>query len=155
MPAAEPTTPGDVITRYALPLIAIGPIAGFIGGQLFGVNMVFATYKPGLISGITGAITGFVLGLVSVIVVALTTVTFVAAAPPKVTLVAPVKSVPVSVTLVPPRVTPLTGEIPVIVGGGGATLRAIVLGLRSRLLPAASSCTWKVKLVVAPAFGAV
>ena len=38
---------------------------------------------------------------------------------------------------------------------GGTICRVMVLALRSRLLPGASSCTWKVKLVVAPAFGAV
>ena len=43
-------------------------------------------------------------------VVALTIVTAVAATPPKVTLVAPVKSVPVIVTNCPPVLGPLLGE---------------------------------------------
>ena len=38
--------------------------------------------------------------------------------PPKWTDVAPVKSVPVMVTLVPPAVAPMFGETPVIVGAG-------------------------------------
>ena len=31
--AAEQTTPGDIITRYAMPLLAIGPVASFIGRE--------------------------------------------------------------------------------------------------------------------------
>jgi hypothetical protein len=34
--AADPSTPGDIATRFAIPLIAIGPVASFIGGQVFG-----------------------------------------------------------------------------------------------------------------------
>ncbi|MNQ66367.1 hypothetical protein D3C85_808580 [compost metagenome] len=55
-------------------------------------------------------------GVVAVIWVALSTVTPDADAPPKVTAVAPVKFVPVMVTLVPPPVGPLFGEIDVTVG---------------------------------------
>ena len=58
-------------------------------------------------------------GVVAVIDVALTTVTPVAATLPMVTLVAPVKLVPVIVTAVPPRVVPLGGLIAVTVGAGG------------------------------------
>ena len=57
-------------------------------------------------------------GVVAVIVVELTTMTFVAAAPPMVTAVAPVRLVPVIVTLVPPSVGPVAGEMPVTVGAG-------------------------------------
>ena len=49
--------------------------------------------------------------------VALTTETLVAAVPPMVTAVAPVRLVPVIVTLVPPRGVPLVGEMAVTVGG--------------------------------------
>ena len=48
--------------------------------------------------------------------VALTTVTLVAAVVPKSTVVAPVKPVPVMVTNVPPAAGPLLGLIPVTVG---------------------------------------
>jgi hypothetical protein len=41
----------------------------------------------------------------------------VAATPPNVTRVAPVKDVPVIVTLVPPAVLPVNGEMLVIFGG--------------------------------------
>ena len=49
-------------------------------------------------------------------VVALTTVSFEPAKPPKVTAVAPRKPVPVMVTLVPPDVGPAEGEREVTVG---------------------------------------
>jgi hypothetical protein len=48
-------------------------------------------------------------GVVAVIEVALTTTTFVAAAPPMVTLVAPVKPVPEIVIDWPPAVEPVDG----------------------------------------------
>ena len=61
-------------------------------------------------------------GVVQVMVVALTTTLFVTAVPPKVTPVAPVKPVPVSVTAVPPAMLPALGATLVSVGGdGGAT----------------------------------
>jgi hypothetical protein len=62
--ATEQTTPGDIVTRYAVPLLAIGPVASFIGGQVFGISVIFATYKPSLMSGLGMAITSFVMGLV-------------------------------------------------------------------------------------------
>ena len=56
-------------------------------------------------------------GVIQVIVVLFTMLRFVAAIPPNVTEVAPVKDVPVIVTLVPPSVLPDDGEMPVIFGG--------------------------------------
>jgi hypothetical protein len=50
------------------------------------------------------------------IVVGLSTVNVLAAVPPKVTEVAPVKPVPVIVTAVPPLEDPVAGEIPENVG---------------------------------------
>ena len=50
-------------------------------------------------------------GMVAVIEVALATVTLVAATPPMLTAVAPVKSVPVMVIAVPPDVEPLNGRV--------------------------------------------
>lgn len=69
--AAESATPGDLITRYALPLLVLGPIAGFIGGQLFGYGALGVTYRPGLMSGLTTALIGVVMGVISVIVISL------------------------------------------------------------------------------------
>ena len=56
-------------------------------------------------------------GVIQVIVVLFTTLIVVAATPPNVTKVAPVKDVPVIVTLVPPAVLPNDGEMPLIFGG--------------------------------------
>ena len=56
-------------------------------------------------------------GVIQVIVVLFTTLIFVAAIPPNVTDVAPIKDVPVIVTLVPPSVLPDDGEMPVMLGG--------------------------------------
>ena len=55
-------------------------------------------------------------GLSAVIVVLLTTVTFVAAVAPKSTTVGPVKPVPVIITNVPPASGPLVGLTPVTTG---------------------------------------
>ena len=55
-------------------------------------------------------------GVVAVREVVLTTVTFVAGVPPKVTPVAPVKFVPVIVTEVPPSVVPVAGDTEEIEG---------------------------------------
>ncbi len=56
-------------------------------------------------------------GVIQVIVLLFTTLREVAANPLNVTKVAPVKDVPVIVTLVPPAVLPVNGEILVITGG--------------------------------------
>ena len=59
-------------------------------------------------------------GEVTVRPVALTPVIPVPGVEPKSTAVAPVKLVPVSVTVVPPAVGPLEGLTPVTVGSAGA-----------------------------------
>ena len=56
-------------------------------------------------------------GVTQVIVVLFTTLREVADNPPNVTEVAPVKDVPVIVTLVPPSVLPDDAEMPIILGG--------------------------------------
>ena len=56
-------------------------------------------------------------GAVAVMLVALLTVKLVAGVPPKLTAVAPVKFVPVIVTIVAPAAGPLVGEMLVTVGG--------------------------------------
>ena len=69
---------------------------------------------PGVVTK-TLAVPAVPAGVVTVIEVSLTKVK-VAAAPPIVTAVAPVKPVPVMVMLVPPATGPLVGEILVTVG---------------------------------------
>ena len=56
-------------------------------------------------------------GVIQDIVVLFTTLIVVAAIPPNVTKVAPVKFVPVIVTLVPPVLIPDDGEMSVMLGG--------------------------------------
>ena len=63
-------------------------------------------------------------GVTAVIEVASTTTTLVAATPPIVTLLAPVKVVPVMVIAVPPAVIPLDGLTLAIVGAGATNVNA-------------------------------
>lgn len=69
--ASESTAPKDLILTYALPLVAIGPVASFIGGQLFGYSALFVTIRPGLFDGLMSAIFTFVMSLVSVVILSL------------------------------------------------------------------------------------
>jgi hypothetical protein len=69
--AGEAATPRDLITRYALPLIVLSALAGFIGMQLFGLTFMGITIRPGLMGGLTTTLLQIVLGVVAVVVVAL------------------------------------------------------------------------------------
>lgn len=69
--AGEASTIGDIYRAHVLPLAAIGPVAGLIGGQLFGVGAFGITYRPSLLAGIGGALFGYVASLVAVYVLAL------------------------------------------------------------------------------------
>ena len=80
---------------------------------------MFAAFVPPGVVISTLTVPAVRAGVVQVMVVELTTLTFVAAVPPKVTLVAPVRFVPVMVTLVPPEVLPLGGEMELTAGAGG------------------------------------
>lgn len=64
--ATETDQPMSVFLRYALPLIALGPIAGFIGGQVFGIGGFGINIRIGLMTGLTMAIVGLVLAMASV-----------------------------------------------------------------------------------------
>ena len=66
--AGETTSQSDILMKYVLPLAALGPIASFIGGQVFGYGAFGFSYRPGLIAGLTTAIISFVLSLVSLFV---------------------------------------------------------------------------------------
>ncbi|MFM9977035.1 MAG: Yip1 family protein [Sphingomonadaceae bacterium] len=68
---AEATTIGDIYRAHVLPLAAIGPVAGFIGGQLFGMGAFGITYKPPLLAAVGGALFGYVASLVTVYLLAL------------------------------------------------------------------------------------
>ena len=77
--------------------------------------MLAALVPLGVVT-ITLAVPAVPAGVVAVMLVEVTTTTFVAATPPMVTAVAPVKSIPVMVMVVPPAVEPLVGEILVTLG---------------------------------------
>ena len=69
--ATEPSSPGELITRWAVPLAAIGPLATFLHGQLFGYGALGISYHPGLMGGLSTLLVTYILGLVSVVVLAL------------------------------------------------------------------------------------
>ena len=66
--AGESTEPMKLLASYVVPLALIGPIAGLIGMQIFGINVVFATIRPSFASSLTLAVTQFVLTIVGVFV---------------------------------------------------------------------------------------
>jgi hypothetical protein len=68
---AEPATVGSVFIPYALILAAIGPLAGLIGGQIFGINLGLFSWTPPLGTAIGMAVLGYVVSLVMVFVAAL------------------------------------------------------------------------------------
>ena len=76
-----------------------------------------ALVPPGVVT-VTSTVPAAPAGLVAVTWPALSTLNE-AALPPKLTSVAPVKSVPAMVTEVPPAVDPLLGETPLTTGAGG------------------------------------
>jgi hypothetical protein len=67
---AETQSQSDILKGYVLPLAAIGPVAGLIGGQVFGYGALFVSFRPSLMSGLVTAILGFVLTIVGVFVLA-------------------------------------------------------------------------------------
>lgn len=69
--AADDTPTRDVFLSYILPLAVIGPVAGFIGGQVFGYGALGFSYKPGLMTAIVTGVIGFVLALVNFLALAL------------------------------------------------------------------------------------
>ena len=69
--AAESATPADLMRGWAVPLAAIGPVAGFIHGQLFGFGALGISYRPGIVAGLSTLVVSYILGLVGVVVLAL------------------------------------------------------------------------------------
>ena len=64
---AEPLNQSELLIGYILPLAAIGPIARFIGFSIFGIGGLF---RISIGSGISMAITSFVLAVIGVFVLA-------------------------------------------------------------------------------------
>ncbi|MCB2067599.1 MAG: YIP1 family protein [Erythrobacter sp.] len=68
--ATETDQPMQVFLRYALPLIIIGPVASFIGMQVFGLGAMGVSVRIGLVPGITIAVVSLVMAMVSLWVMA-------------------------------------------------------------------------------------
>src|SRR3546814_14025696 len=56
---------------YVLVLAAIGPLAGLIGGQVFGFRFLAVTFRPPLGGAIVSALMSYVLTLAAIYIVAL------------------------------------------------------------------------------------
>jgi hypothetical protein len=67
--AGETDSVRQVFTGYVVPLVAIGPLAALIGGQLFGYGALGFSYHPSLTFSLTTAITTYVLGLASIFLI--------------------------------------------------------------------------------------
>ena len=94
-----------VICVVDVPSVATRPVgAGMTYVNAFGLLPV-----PPMVVAVTICAPAFPIGVIAVIVVEFTTTTLVAATPPTVTLLAPVKFVPIIVIVVPPVAGPLDG----------------------------------------------
>jgi hypothetical protein len=70
--AGETSSTADLFKNYALPLVAIGTIAGFIGMSVIGINIpTIGTFRTPFVSGLIGAVVRIVLALAGVYVLAL------------------------------------------------------------------------------------
>ena len=69
--AAEPATTQSIYIPYVLVLAAVGPLAGLIGGQLFGITILGVTYHPPLATALVSAIVSYGLSLATVFILAL------------------------------------------------------------------------------------
>lgn len=67
---AEPATVGGLMTGWVAPLAAIGPVAGLIGGLVFGYGGFGITIRPSVMGAVTTAVIGYVLALVSAFLLA-------------------------------------------------------------------------------------
>jgi hypothetical protein len=103
-----------------------GPLVGLIPVTVGATAAVYVNWSAAEVAEVPAGVvtvtstTPVPAGLVAVIDVSLWIVTPVAAVVPNFTAVAPVKLVPVIVTVVPPAVEPLVGLIPVTVGATAA-----------------------------------
>lgn len=68
---AEPATTQSIYVPYVMVLAAIGPIAQFIGGQVFGYSGFGITFHPPLVGALISAILSYGLTLASTFVLAL------------------------------------------------------------------------------------
>ena len=68
---AEPTSAAQVFRNWAVPLAAIGPVAGFIGQQVFGFSLFGVTYRPPLVGSLVSTLLGYLAALAGVWVLTL------------------------------------------------------------------------------------
>ena len=69
--ASEPATVQSIYVPYAVVLAAIGPVAQFIGGQVFGFSAFGITYHPPIGGALGSAILSYGLTLAAVFILAL------------------------------------------------------------------------------------
>ncbi|HEX2813502.1 MAG TPA: Yip1 family protein [Sphingopyxis sp.] len=69
--AAEPATVQSIYVPYVLLLAAVGPLAGLVGGQVFGITFLGVTYHPPLAGALVSAVLSYGLTLASVFLLAL------------------------------------------------------------------------------------
>jgi hypothetical protein len=70
--AGETTSTADLLKNYALPLAAIGVVAGFIGMTFIGMSVPYlGTYRVPLVTGLVGAAVGLAIQLATVFVLGL------------------------------------------------------------------------------------
>lgn len=69
--AVEPATMQSIYVPYVVALAAIGPVAQFIGGQVFGFTAFGVTYHPPIASALVSAILSYGLTLATVFLLAL------------------------------------------------------------------------------------
>lgn len=68
---AEPMTVGGIFRHWVVPLAAIGPVAGLIGGLAFGYGAFGIVYRPSVAGAVTTAIVSYLMALVGTWVLAL------------------------------------------------------------------------------------
>ncbi|HET8612829.1 MAG TPA: Yip1 family protein [Sphingomonas sp.] len=67
----ETTSVRALMTGWAVPLAAIGPVARLIGEQVFGYNILGFHFRPTIASSVGSAVTSYILSLIGVWVFAL------------------------------------------------------------------------------------
>jgi hypothetical protein len=68
---AEQRSMSEIFLRYSMPIAAIGPVASFLGGQIFGYGMFGISYNPGLATGLSMAVMSYVMALAGIIILTL------------------------------------------------------------------------------------
>lgn len=67
--ALETAPQSEVLRGYVLPLAAIGPVASFIGEQVFGLGFFGFSYRPSVVWSLSDSVVHYVLSIVNVFLV--------------------------------------------------------------------------------------